>query len=215
MQDKQMDMQLKIKSVNDDGFFSGYGSVNYNKDSYGDIVMPGAFAKSLNDWNAKNKWPPVLFNHNRDEIIGCYTKMYEDAHGLYVEGRLLIENISKAREVHALLKAQVIDGLSIGYRTVKEEYDRDNDSLKLLEVKLYEVSIVTFPANDEARINCVKYDYGLPSSEQFKELLIKNGFNAEQAAVIHDSGFFSLSKKAAPTKQMSDIDKALQILRGD
>lgn len=215
MQNKQMDMQLKIKSVNDDGFFSGYGSVNYTKDSYGDIVMPGAFAKSLNDWNAKNKWPPVLFNHNRDEIIGCYTKMYEDEHGLYVEGRLLIENISKAREVHALLKAQVIDGLSIGYRTVKEEYDRDNDSLKLLEVKLYEVSIVTFPANDEARINCVKYDYGLPSSEQFKELLIKNGFNAEQAAVIHDSGFFSLSKKAAPTGQMSDIDKALQILRGD
>lgn len=215
MQDKQMDMQLKIKSVNDDGFFSGYGSVNYTKDSYGDIVMPGAFAKSLNDWNAKNKWPPVLFNHNKDEIIGCYTKMYEDEYGLYVEGRLLIENISKAREVHALLKAQVIDGLSIGYRTVKEEYDRDNDSLKLLEVKLYEVSIVTFPANDEARINCVKYDYGLPSSEQFKELLIKNGFNAEQAAVIHDSGFFSLSKKAAPTGQMSDIDKALQILRGD
>lgn len=215
MQDKQMDMQLKIKSVNDDGFFSGYGSVNYTKDSYGDIVMPGAFAKSLNDWNAKNKWPPVLFNHNRDEIIGCYTKMYEDEHGLYVEGRLLIENISKAREVHALLKAQVIDGLSIGYRTVKEEYDRENDVVKLLEVKLYEVSIVTFPANDEARINCVKYDYGLPSSEQFKELLIKNGFNAEQAAVIHDSGFFSLSKKAAPTGQMSDIDKALQILRGD
>lgn len=215
MQNKQMDMQLKIKSVNDDGFFSGYGSVNYNKDSYGDIVMPGAFAKSLNDWNAKNKWPPVLFNHNRDEIIGCYTKMYEDEHGLYVEGRLLTDSISKAREVHALLKAQVIDGLSIGYRTVKEEYDRDNDSLKLLEVKLYEVSIVTFPANDEARINCVKYDYGLPSSEQFKELLIKNGFNAEQAAVIHDSGFFSLSKKAAPTVQMSDIDKALQILRGD
>ena len=215
MQNKQMDMQLKIKSVNDDGFFSGYGSVNYTKDSYGDIVMPGAFAKSLNDWNAKNKWPPVLFNHNRDEIIGCYTKMYEDEHGLYVEGRLLIENISKAREVHALLKAQVIDGLSIGYRTVKEEYDRENDVVKLLEVKLYEVSIVTFPANDEARINCVKYDYGLPSSEQFKELLIKNGFNAEQAAVIHDSGFFSLSKKAAPTGQMSDIDKALQILRGD
>lgn len=215
MQNKQMDMQLKIESVNDDGFFSGYGSVNYNKDSYGDIVMPGAFAKSLNDWNAKNKWPPVLFNHNKNEIIGRYTKMYEDAHGLYVEGQLLINSISKAREVHALLKAQVIDGLSIGYRTVKEEYDRDNDSLKLLEVKLYEVSIVTFPANDEARINCVKYDYGLPSSEQFKELLIKNGFNAEQAAVIHDSGFFSLSKKAAPTGQMSDIDKALQILRGD
>ena len=215
MQDKQMDMQLKIKSVNDDGFFSGYGSVNYNKDSYGDIVMPGAFAKSLNDWNAKNKWPPVLFNHNRDEIIGCYTKMYEDEHGLYVEGRLLTDSISKAREVHALLKAQVIDGLSIGYRTVKEEYDRENNVVKLLEVKLYEVSIVTFPANDEARINCVKYDYGLLSSEQFKELLIKNGFNAEQAAVIHDSGFFSLSKKAAPTGQMSDIDKALQILRGD
>jgi len=176
--------------------------------------MPGAFAKSLNDWNAKNKWPPVLFNHNKNEIIGRYTNMYEDEHGLYVEGQLLIDSISKAREVHALLKAQVIDGLSIGYRTVKEEYDHNNNVIKLLELKLYEVSIVTFPANDEARINCVKYDYGLPSSEQFKELLIKNGFNAEQAAVIHDSGFFSLSKKAAPTGQTSDIDKALEILKG-
>ncbi|MCO6506240.1 hypothetical protein BHC46_07275 [Snodgrassella alvi] len=212
MQTKRLDMPLEIKSVKEDGFFSGYGSINGNIDSYGDVVVPGAFAKSLAEWEARNRMPPVLFNHDWNAPIGCYTKLVEDERGLYVEGKLLIDQIGKARETHALLQAKAIDGLSIGYRIIRQEYDREADTNRLIEVKLYEISVVIFPANPEARVDYVKYDYGLPSSEQFKALLMQNGFNAKQAAVIHDSGFFSLSQKTTPTNHVSEIDEVIRIL---
>ncbi|WP_144235936.1 HK97 family phage prohead protease, partial [Snodgrassella alvi] len=171
-----------------------------------------AFAKSLAEWKARDRMPPVLFNHDWNTPIGCYTKLVEDERGLYVEGKLLIDQIEKAREMHALLQAKAIDGLSIGYSIIRQEYDREADINKLIEVKLYEISVVIFPANPEARVDYVKHDYGLPSSERFKALLMQNGFNAKQAAVIHDSGFFSLSQKATPTNHVSEIDEVIRIL---
>lgn len=215
METKHLDVQLDIKSVNDDGFFSGYGSVSGNKDSYGDVVMRGAFTKTLNEWQTRGRLPPVLFNHDWDMPIGFFTKLVEDDRGLYVEGQLLIKEIEKAREVHALLRAKAIDGLSIGFQPVQKEHDRKTDVTKLLEVKLYEISIVIFPANPEARVNCVKFEHGLPSSEEFKEILRQNGFNEKQAAVIHDGGFLLLSQKAAPEQHNSVMNDVIQILRGN
>ena len=68
----------------------------------------------------KNKMPPVLWNHNDSEPIGVYTNIYEDEKGLYVEGKLLIDDVPRAKSTHALLKAGAIDGLSIGYSTKRQ-----------------------------------------------------------------------------------------------
>lgn len=82
---QRLDVPLKIKSVSDSGEFEGYGSVFGVKDSYADIVMPGAFLNSLNQWKEKGALPALLWQHQMAEPIGIYTEMREDSTGLYVK----------------------------------------------------------------------------------------------------------------------------------
>lgn len=149
-------LSFKAEDLQDDGTFSGYCSVFDVVDSYDEIVKKGAFVDSLNDWQAKGKMPPVLWQHDRSEVIGVWTKLYEDDKGLFGEGKLLIDDVAKAKEAYALIKAGAIDGLSIGYRTEKYRYNSDNDTIDLLKLNLKEVSIVTFPANEDSTVSNVK-----------------------------------------------------------
>lgn len=151
-------LTFKAENLQDDGTFSGYASVFDVVDSYGDVVKKGSFVDSLNDWQAKGKMPPVLWQHNRGEVIGVWTKLYEDDYGLFCEGKLLIDDVAKAREAYALIKAGAIDGLSIGYRTQKYRYNSDNDTIDLLKMDLKEISIVTFPANESSTVSQVKHE---------------------------------------------------------
>lgn len=89
---QRLDVPLKLKSVSETGEFEGYGSVFGVKDSYGDIVVPGAFTKSLQTWKEKGRMPALLWQHQTAEPIGVYTEMKEDDVGLYVKGRLLIDD---------------------------------------------------------------------------------------------------------------------------
>lgn len=159
-------MQIKAEAVQDDGFFSGYCSVFDVEDSYGDVVKKGAFLNSLNKWQNKGKMPPVLWQHSRGEVIGIWTKLVEDEKGLYGEGRLLIDDVAKAKEVHALIKAGAVDGLSIGFYTKKWAYDQEKDIMELLEIDLKEISIVTFPANEESTVAQVKAERQKDLDEQ-------------------------------------------------
>lgn len=155
-------MNLETKSlefkaeISEDGTFSGYCSVFDNTDSYGEVVKKGAFLTSLNVWQSKNKMPPILWQHSRSDVIGVWTTLYEDEKGLYGEGKLLINDVAKAREAYALIKNGAIDGLSIGYHTKKWAFNEDDDVLELLELDLKEVSIVTFPANADSTVDNVK-----------------------------------------------------------
>ncbi|MGJ0580897.1 HK97 family phage prohead protease, partial [Xenorhabdus bovienii] len=115
MTKQRLDVPLKIKSVSDSGEFEGYGSVFGVKDSYDDIVMPGAFENSLKQWGEKGSLPALLWQHRMDEPIGIYTEMKEDEVGLYLRGRLLIDDDPLAKRAHAHLKAGSLSGLSIGY----------------------------------------------------------------------------------------------------
>jgi HK97 family phage prohead protease len=141
---------FELKQITETGTFSGYGSVFGVEDSYQDIVMPGAFAKSL-----RSRKPAMLWQHNSDQPIGVYETAREDQKGLYLEGKLVLE-VQAAKEAHALMKAGAMDGLSIGFRTIAYEYDEKTNIRKLTEIELWEVSPVTFPALDVARINDVK-----------------------------------------------------------
>ncbi|HCJ6508863.1 HK97 family phage prohead protease [Acinetobacter nosocomialis] len=208
---------LEIKAVQEDGFFSGYGAVFGNIDWYNDVILPGAFTASIAKWRAKNKMPPVLWNHNDSEPIGVYTNIYEDEKGLYVEGKLLIDDVPRAKSTHALLKAGAIDGLSIGYST-KKANQQTNGVRELVEVDLSEISIVTQPANERSLITSVKSkldDGELPTLPEFEKFLRESGFSKNQATAIASKGLRSLlSESEEEIKEAKSISNALNILKG-
>ena len=134
------------------GEISGYASVFSNVDSYRDIVEPGAFTKTLAD----DRPAKVLWSHDWEQPIGVTTEAAQDKTGLQVVGKLMVDDLPKAREVHAMAKTSVVDGLSIGYAAQKWETDSKEKVRHLTEVKLFEWSPVVFPANDQTRITGVK-----------------------------------------------------------
>lgn len=208
---------LEIKAVQEDGFFSGYGAVFGNIDWYNDVILPGAFTASLAKWRAKNKMPPVLWNHNDSEPIGVYTNIYEDEKGLFVEGKLLVDDVPRAKSTHALLKAGAIDGLSIGYST-KKANQQGNGVRELIEVELGEISIVTQPANERSVITSVKskLDEGeLPTLPEFEKFLRESGFSKSQSVAIASKGLRPLlSESEEEIKEAKSISNALNILKG-
>ena len=137
-------------TVTDGRVIEGYASLFGIKDQSGDEVRPGAYAASLRRLALRGEKVKMLWQHDPAQPIGVWEEVREDGKGLWVKGRLLTE-VEKGREAAALLSAGAIDGLSIGYRTVKAE--RDDKGRRLLsELELWEVSLVTFPMLREARV---------------------------------------------------------------
>lgn len=129
---------------------SGHASLFGVCDQGGDIVQRGAYARSLARLGDAGGRIRMLWQHDPSQPIGVWEEVREDETGLWVRGRLL-DGVARGREAVALIEAGAIDGLSIGYRTVRAE--RDNKGRRLLsEVELWEVSLVTFPMLSEARI---------------------------------------------------------------
>ena len=128
----------------------GYASLFGLTDQGGDVVMPGAYGKSLARLKAESRAVRMLWQHDATQPIGVWDEIAEDGRGLKVRGRILTE-VEKGREAAALVAAGAIDGLSIGYRTVTAEKDAKGQRL-LREVELWEVSLVTFPMLPEARV---------------------------------------------------------------
>ena len=135
------------------GLFSGYASLFGIADQSGDIVMPGAFATSL-----RKRGPDrikMLWQHHADEPIGSWFEIAEDVRGLKVTGRLNLE-VARAREILALMREGAVDGLSIGFRTLKATGGNAGSQRRLLAVDLWEISVVTFPMLTDARVASVK-----------------------------------------------------------
>src|SRR5258708_22905382 len=146
--------ELDLKAIADEGTFTGYASLFGVTDLGGDSVQPGAFTKSLKSKPASKV--KMLRGHDTSEPIGVWTSIVEDARGLKATGQLILDTI-KGRETYALLKAGALDGLSIGYRTKKDSFDRTNKIRMLNELELHEISIVTFPMLPTATISRVKH----------------------------------------------------------
>lgn len=148
---------LAIKAMDDEtGEFSGYGSTfGGEPDAYGDIVMKGAFEASLAAHKAKSTMPKMFWQHNSGEVIGRWLEAKEDDHGLLMKGRLNMD-VQRGREAYALLKAGDIDGLSIGYGIVDYEADKKNAIWYLKELDLFEVSVVSIGANENATVSSIK-----------------------------------------------------------
>lgn len=149
---KRARFSLDLKSIDVQGRFAGYASVFDVVDNQRDVMLRGAFMRTIAGRLGQIK---MLWQHQQSEPIGVFERMFEDAHGLYVEGTLLLD-VQRAKEAHTLLKAGALTGLSIGYSPVRYTIDAETGVRRLAEVELWEVSLVTFPANDAANVTVVK-----------------------------------------------------------
>lgn len=212
-------VELDLKSLSDAGTFSGYGSVFSTADKVKDVVEPGAFEKSLKRWRDLGRAVPVLWQHKTDEPIGTWEDLKEDNYGLLGSAALWLDDAPYARLAHKGMKTKAITGLSIGYRVKHEEPDRKAGTNRLIELDLVEISVVTNPAHDDARIDGVKalIESGrLPSLKEFEEFLRDvGGFSRTQAKAIAGNGLTKLLDRCEADGEKGDETSAiLAILNG-
>jgi len=173
---------LQIKAA-EDGAIEGYGSVFGVRDNYDDVIAKGAFSASLAEHKANGTMPAMLWQHSSDHPIGIWTEMVEDAKGLRIKGQLALETV-KGKEAHALLKLGALNGLSIGFMSKQWAYDRDTEVRTLTEIDLWEVSLVTFPANEKARVTNVKSSEELATPKDAERRLRDAGFSKSDATAL-------------------------------
>lgn len=132
--------------------FEGYASLFGMADGTGDVVARGAFTRSL------RARPPakvrLLYQHFAHEPIGVWEAIREDSRGLFVRGRLTTD-VQRAREVMALMHDGALDGLSIGFRTRRARRDPASGHRILLELELWEISVVTFPLLRQSQVTAI------------------------------------------------------------
>jgi len=155
---------FEIKNINKIGIFCGYASVFNIKDAYNDVILPFSFKKSLKSKNIKEDIK-LLWQHCQDKPIGYFSIIKEDSVGLYVEGKIMLD-IQQGFEAYNLIKSKSVNGLSIGYTVNKSNYDEKNNTRIIEDIELFEISIVTFPANKYSNITYCK-------SENLENSIIK------------------------------------------
>jgi HK97 family phage prohead protease len=148
--------------IDETGRFAGYASVFSQVDGGGDVVMPGAFARTLARRGAERI--RMLFQHDPKEPVGTWERVVEDGFGLWVEGRL-VPGVPRADALRRLIERGAIDGLSIGFRTVRATREAKSGHRRLWQVDLWEISIVSFPMMEGARIA------GVPSENRLQRAL--------------------------------------------
>lgn len=185
-----------------EGTFEGYLSVFGNVDSYGDTVFKGAYKDTL---SGRKRMPPMLLNHDARAVpVGVWESMKEDDTGLRVKGRFLATDTGK--EVHQAVKEGAMTGLSIGYRATKFE-ENDHGGLNLLKIDLREGSVVTMPAEDDARIDVVKFEELFGSVDEI-------GSQKEFELILRDAGYTRKMAKALMSQFKSiclrDVDETIE-----
>jgi HK97 family phage prohead protease len=207
---------LELKSVKADGTFSGYASVWGVVDSYREAMAPGAFTESLAETKAKGRTLPILWQHRQDEPIGQWDVLREDEHGLFGEGTLWTEEAAYARIAHRGMKAHAITGISIGYYTREDSFDEKTRVRTLKRVDLVEASVVTNPANDEARVDTIKAKLAageLITDREFGRLLKDRGFSRSDADEIANVGFKTWAAREPGRSQANDTSPMGDLMR--
>lgn len=195
---KVRDFDFEIKAVGDDGSFSGYGSVWDVVDSYQEVVARGAFTDSLKEIAAKGRPVPILWQHRSGEPIGAWANLREDDHGLFGDGQILLEAGAMEKRAYTHMKARTVTGLSIGYWVRESSVDEKTGIRTLTKLDLVEISLVTFPANDDARVEAVKFKLAhgeLPTDREFEKYLREAGFSKTRAAGLVTHGLGELRRR--------------------
>lgn len=185
---------LEIKAMNEDGSFTGIASVYGVEDSYGDIIEKGAFTKTIQE----NPEIPLLWQHDDSEVIGKGT-VTEQNGKVMISAQLDMED-STAQKAYRKIKNKLVKGLSIGFQIVKKTVGEENGRYirRIQELKLMEVSIVTFPALAQAQITQVKQRDEI--AERLKAVEAQISALAEQKAA-----------PAAPAKPEPVVDHSAEL----
>lgn len=215
-------VKLEIKNVSNDGDFTGYASTFGNEDLGGDIIMPGAFTKTIKE----NKNVPVLWGHNSREVIGVNKDFSEDAKGLKVNGKLTL-GVQRAKEARDLMMDKAVSGLSIGYDAIIVDWSREKEGIRILrEIKVWEYSLTPFPMNPEAQVTNVKSVKNIdevlhqvifamsrnPQLSTDTKALIEQTISALQAAKAPAA---AKHDEIAPEILHADLDRIHKLLTGE
>ena len=169
---KQKSFKIDLKSVSEEGTFEGFASVYGNTDLANEIVEKGAFKRTLDHHDTVT----LLWQHDTKQPIGI-GRIEDSDKGLKIFGELNLDT-QKGKEAHSLLKQRAIKGLSIGYDVVQDNWQKGLRYLK--ELKLWEVSVVTFPCNEQAEVNAVKSTTDFDGYKEVKD------FNSELEGALLD-----------------------------
>ena len=181
--------EARLFAGGETGEVVGYASVFDLRDSQKSAVLPGAFRKSLAAWRDKGRSPPMLWQHDPEQPIGLWTALAEDRRGLKVTGTINLE-VEQGRETWSLVKQRAVTGLSIGFTVVAEDFDKANDLRLLREVDLWEISLVTFPANPETHLEPVRFS----DRSAYERFLRQHGVARAAARKLATGGWPALSK---------------------
>lgn len=177
------------------GTVEGYASKFGNIDQVGDVVEKGAFTKSIQQGASRVRF---LWQHNKQEPIGVIEEIREDDHGLYIKAQFA--NTQRAQETRELMKMGALDSFSIGYRVPKDkivvEQTKEGQIQRLKEIHLFEVSVVTFPCNVEARLTGIKSSL----EGRFADLSL------DQQKSVSDYMDFLVAKQADEAANDDDVD---------
>ena len=189
------------------GLVRGFASVFGVLDSYNDVVLKGAFVRSLQEKLNKGQKVPMLYQHDPSIIIGEWLELKETEYGLWAVGKLYLDFSEKAREVYNLLKAKVLNGLSIGFIPVDDEIVCTDTEIErhIKDVELFEISIVTFPANEQSLVTDVKERKELTIRDAEKALTAA-GFSQKRAKQILSGGFNSGLQRDVDKSEQCDAD---------
>lgn len=210
---------FEFKATADDdgiGRINGYGSVFGNKDSYGEIVVKGAFNQSLDELKGSDL--PMLWQHQSDMPVGLWKNLRQDDMGLRSEGTMPLQ-IASIKEKYQMAEAGLVKGLSIGYRVRKDGYEfLDDGTVLLKDLDLREISLATFPANPLAIINDVKsitFTEGELSS-YLKNLGLQSALIKKAVNDTFDGAIFSEKEEDDEESQiiLKSIQELTHTLRG-
>lgn len=181
------------------GFFTGYASKFNGVDAYGDTILPGAYAKTL---EGRTRPVQMRWNH-RGPVIGKFTTIKEDAVGLYVEGELTPGH-SVAEDARASMKHGAVTGLSIGYRIPDGGSEKSEHGGRLLkQIDLVEISVVESPADVHAQISSVKS--AIDEAESLKEI----------ETLLRDAGGFSRADACALVARIKSMQQRESVAEED
>ena len=207
------DFEFKFSEpVGEAATFTGYGSMFGNIDNGRDMVVKGAFAETL---AAKpTNRIKMLWQHDPAQPIGAWEELKEDGKGLFCKGRLML-SLARGRESYELMKAGVVDGLSMGYRTLKESYDTEKGGRgyrKIEKVDLWEVSLVTFPMNPKAGVVAVKQ---MPTDRELESMLRDEAGLSNREAKAAVSVFKKILRDGGSETAESPRDAGLSVISSE
>jgi hypothetical protein len=189
MEKSYLDFPFEVKEIEDDGVFRGMGSTFGGKpDAHRDIVLPGAFLETLSKGGRNGSGIPMLWQHRSDKLPGVWSSLSENSKGLPAVGKLALET-SLGKDVYEIMKLGIQTkafqfGLSIGYDAVEYEIDEKKKIRKLKKIDLWELSIVTFPANTNARVEGVKAIRDAQTKRELEKALRKAGHSKSDALYL-------------------------------